>query len=196
MTMTETSSASLSAWQARSVHQLTLPSGQVVRIRIPGISTLLEHGDLPDHLFDIAFAELTDTITIQGIDGLNLIPGSIQWVAKADSKENRLERVRAYGEFLRHLVAAALVEPELTFDQVTEAVMEATLPEDDLSMISEIVQRLRFRDARGVRIGVEPLDRWASFREGHRGISCTGDEDCDGCRKVIDQFSSIDVGDL
>jgi hypothetical protein len=59
-------------------------------------------------------------------------------------------------------------------------------------MVSEIVQRLRVTDARGVRIGVEPLDRWASFREAH---GCP-DQDCPGCAQLVRELSSVDVGDV
>ena len=184
------SAASLSAWQRRAVHSITCPSGQKVKIRIPGIATLLEHGDLPEDLFLIATAELTDTVTGPGIDGPSVIPGSVQWVAKADQAE-QLERIKTFAAFQRQLVAAALVEPALSYEEISEAVLAGTLPEDDLAMIAEIVQRLRFRDAQGVRVGVEPLDRWARFREEHR---CP--EDCPDCERVLDAFSSTDVGDV
>jgi hypothetical protein len=66
------------------------------------------------------------------------------------------------------------------------------LPEDDLGMIAEIAQRLRAYDARGVRIGVESLDRWDAFREAH---DCP-DTDCPGCSKLLEQFSSADMGPM
>lgn len=185
------SAASLSAWQARAQHRISLPSGQQVTIRIPGIGTLLEHGDLPEDLFEIATAEITDTISADGLDGPTIIPGSVQWVTKAQEREEKLERLRTFGAFQRRLVAAALVEPELSYEEITEAVERQTLPEDDLAMIAEIVQRLRHRDARGVRIGVEPLDRFARFREEH---GCA--EDCPSCASLVYAFSTVDVGEV
>jgi hypothetical protein len=70
-----------------------------------------------------------------------------------------------------------------------ESMTDGSLPEDDLAMVAEIVQRLRGHDAKGVRIGVEPFDRWDSFREAH---GCP-DENCEGCKKLIELFSSVDV---
>ena len=195
-TAPETTESPLSGWQSRAVHRITLPSGEKVRIRIPGIATMLEHGHLPDDLFEIAFAEVVDTVSVQGAEGPAVIPGSVQWVGKAEGNEQKMERLQAYGRFQRHLVAAALVEPTMTFEQVTEATISGSLPEDDLSMISEIVQRIRFRDARGVRLGVEPLERWAAFRETHTGIACTGNEDCPACQSLLDLFSTLDVGEV
>lgn len=188
MATIEESASPLSRWQSRAQHTVTLPSGQQVKIRIPGIATLLEHGDLPEELFEIATAEITDTISADGLDGPTVIPGSVQWVTKAKERDEKLERLRTFGAFQRRLVAAALVEPALTYEEITEAVEEQTLPEDDLAMIAEIVQRLRHRDARGVRIGVEPLDRFARFREEH---SCA--EDCPGCTRLVQSFSTLDV---
>lgn len=194
MSATETSenSSALSAWQRRAAHSITLPSGQKVKIRIPGIATLLEHGDLPEDLFEIATAELTDTVAAPGADGMPVvISGAVQLVSKADDREQKLERIREFASFQRHLVAAALVEPELSYEEVTDAVREGSLPEDDLAMIAEIVQRIRFRDARGVMIGVEPLERWATFREKH---GCS--EDCPSCQSVLDAFSTLDLDEV
>ncbi len=182
-------SPSLSVWQARSVHTITCPSGQRIRIRIPGIATLLEHGDLPDDLTEIALLELS---------AVNGATGELAQQLASSANGNRseiLERVRQYGQFQRELVRAAVVAVEiegewqdvkLSLDDLGE------LPEDDLALVAEIVQRLRATDARGVKIGVEPLDRWATFREAH---SCP-DEGCPGCQKLIDELSSFDVDEV
>jgi hypothetical protein len=190
------SAASLSGWRARALHTITLPSGQRVRIRLPGIATLLEHGDLSEELFEIAIAELTDTISVPGIDSPSVIPGSVQWATKEVTTEEKLKRIATYGRFQRELVCVAVEEIEVDGEwQPFKLALDDldALPEDDLSLIADIVQRIRFRDARGVRIGVEPLERWATFRQGHKGIACTGDEDCPGCESVRQSFSSLDL---
>ena len=146
---------SLAGWQARTVHTITLPSGQQVRMRLPGVATILEHGDLPEDLIDLAIAEITK-------DG-----GAAALVTEQQDRETTLARLREFTAFQRHLVAAALVEPKMSYEQVTDAVVDGTLPEDDLAMVAEIVQRLRDHDAAGVKVGVEPLDRWATFRQLH-----------------------------
>lgn len=177
----------LAAWRSRSLHAITLPSGQRVRIKIPGIATLLEHGDLPDDLLSIALLELTSE------GGATAELARQLQVSENGERAKIVERIAAYGRFQRELVRAAIVQVEtedgwedvsLTLDDL------GGLPEDDLAMVSEIVQRLRAHDARGVRIGVEPLDRWATFREAH---GCP-DEDCPGCAKLVQALSSLDVG--
>ncbi len=181
---------SLAAWQARSLHTITLPSGQRVQIRIPGIGTLLEKGDLPEDLLELALLELTTD------GGATAALASDLATAENGNREKALERLASYGEFQRHLVCAAVCAVETApdaFEPLTltpESLLDDSLPEDDLAMVAEIVQRLRSHDARGVRIGVEPLDRWATFREAH---GCP-DADCEGCAKLIAALSSTDVG--
>jgi len=46
-------------------------------------------------------------------------------------------------------------------------------------------------DARGVRIGVEPLQRFARFHHFH---GLPEDGACDGCARFVAEFSSVDVG--
>jgi hypothetical protein len=182
-------SPSLAAWQARALHTITLPSGQRVRIRIPGIATILEHGDLPDDLIELALLELTSEGGATGALAAQLS-------SENGDRAQALARIARYGEFQRRLVCAAIVAVETepgTWEEVRltpELLASGDLPEDDLAMVAEIVQRLRAHDARGVRIGVEPLDRWATFREAH---GCP-DEDCPGCQKLVASLSSTDLG--
>ena len=175
--------APLDAWQRRAVHTVTGFSGQRLKIRIPGIATLLEHGDLPEDLVALAVAELTD------------VAGAASWVAQPEDMNEKMGRIEAFGRFQRHLVCSAIVavETEEGWQDVELSLDDLEmLPEDDLAMVAEIVQRLRGQDARGVRIGVEPLDRWATFRKAH---ACP-DEGCEGCAKLQDEFSTADLGAL
>jgi len=187
-TKTQPNSASLSAWQARAVHTITCPSGQRLKIRIPGIGTLLEKGDLPDDLLEIALLELTT-------EGGATAVLATELTSENGDRSKALERIAHYGEFQRHLVCSAVEAIETApgvFEPLTltaDDLLSGSLPEDDLALVAEIVQRLRVHDARGVRIGVEPLDRWATFREVHH---CT--EDCEGCAELVQRLSSVDVG--
>ncbi len=185
MTKTKPESSSLSAWQARGEHTITCPSGQRLKIRIPGIGTLLEKGDLPEDLLDLALLELTSDGGAAGALAAEFSSGN-------GDKTKALERIRQFGEFQRHLVSFAVKAVETApneWEAVTltpESMTDGSLPEDDLALVAEIVQRLRAHDAKGVRIGVEPLDRWAMFREAH---ACK--DDCEGCQNVASAFSSI-----
>lgn len=176
----------LAGWQARTPHTITCPSGQRLRMVLPGVATLLEHGDLPDDLARLAVAEITRDDGAAGMVA--------DEVRDIDPDEARA-KLAEFGRFQRALACSVIRELEtpggwvpitLELDQLDG------LPEDDIAMVAAIVQRLRNVDARGVTIGVEPLDRWRLFRDAH---GCPGDgEDCEGCRKVIEAVSSSDVG--
>lgn len=171
-------------WRQKTVHTVTGPSGATFKIRIPGIAGMLERAELPTHLVGIALLDISHR------DGAAAaLRELVDDVMEETGREKLLAEVKKLGEYQRHLVAAALVEPTLTFEEVSSG----DYPEDDLAMVAEIVQRLRGVDARGVRIGVEPLDRWATFHREH-GL---GDPDgCDDCLRAVQELSSIHVGAL
>ncbi len=177
------SSTPVDVWRQKGVHTVTGPSGAVLKIRVPGIGTLLQLGELPDYLVGIALLDISHP------DGA---AGALREMADDlldDEKQAKvLAEVRKLGEYQRRLVVAAMVEPAVTYEDVSAG----DLPEDDLGMVAEIVQRLRATDARGVRIGVEPLDRWATFHREH-GLP---EGECDHCRALVAAASSVDVGVL
>lgn len=183
---------SLTAWQARSVHTITCPSGQRLRIRIPGVATILEHGDLPDDLVEFALAEVTNERGAAGMLADEF--ARVESNGAGDVREVKLARMREFAMFQRHLVCAAVVAVETATDVWEDVTLSVdgldVLPEDDLALVSEIVLRLRASDARGVRIGVEPIDRWGLFREAH---GCP-DQDCPGCQELVERLSTADVG--
>lgn len=188
MTVTENAPPpSLSGWQARAIHTITVPSGQRLKIRIPGIATLLEHGDLPDDLVDLALAEVTKP------DGA---AGEVARLMDADEdREKALVRLAQFGTFQKQLVCCAVLEVERdgVWQPVSLSLADLDdLPEDDLAMVAEIVQRLRGKDARGVTIGVEPVDRWRRFHD-HHGLDAEG---CGSCAAFLDELSTSDVGQV
>ena len=168
-------------WRERSVHTVTGPSGSVMRMRIPGIGTVLATGGLPTYLVRLALLDLSHP---EG--AASALKQMLDDVMDDEQRDSILGETVRLREYQAHLVAAALIEPALR----PEEVLSGDFPEDDLAMIAEIVQRTRAFDALGVRIGVEPLDRWARFHQEH-GLD---GEDCEHCRSVQQAFSSIDVG--
>jgi hypothetical protein len=158
----------------------------------------LEHGDLPDDLAEVALEELMNTTVDEFGRALS---GAAKWsAAVAEDRAETLARIRRFAEFQRHLACDAIEELETdgVWERVTLTPADlAELPEDDLALVAELVMRLRNRDARGVTIGVEPLDRWATFREAHQcDDGSSGGPRCEGCQKVTELFSSVDVGVL
>lgn len=178
--------SSVAAWQARAEHRVQCPSGQWLKIRVPGIATLLERGDLPEDLLELAFAEA------ERVNGA-IVRTADRMQADGASREERLAALKEFADFQRWLSRQAIVAVgDQAGDQWTPVALTddtiRELPEDDLAMIAEIVMRLRGEDARGVTVGVAPLDRWAMFRELH---SC--DPDCGACEEIRQRLSTADL---
>lgn len=171
-------------WRQKAVHTVTTPSGAVLHIRVPGIATLLENGDLPDHLIGLALLD------IQHPKGAaSALREMLDELVDEDRHAKVVAEIRKFGEYQRRIVAAALIEPKLSYEEIAAG----DLPEGDLAMVADIVQRLAGTDARGVRIGVEPLDKWARFHQLH---GLPEDGECDGCARIVVELSSVDVGVL
>jgi hypothetical protein len=170
-------------WRQRAIHTVTGFSGSTCKIRILGIPTMLEIGIFPDDLIGIA---LLDVSRREGAVGA--LREALEEVLDTTKRGELAAEVKKLAEYERRIVAASLVEPALTYEEIASG----EFPEDDFSMILEIVQRRRQYDARGVRIGVEPLDRWAAFHREH-GLD---PEDCQHCQRLLQQLSSIDVGEV
>lgn len=193
MANTSRRGASLEAWKRRRLHRVTGPSGQVLRIELLGVARLLETDALPEDLIDLAVMELTEKGGATGELARRLD-------AAEDDQEGRaraLDAISRYGRLQKVLATRAIEQVEIDgewIDVDLSALEEdelAEFPEDDLAMVAEIVQRLRTHDAAGVRVGVEPLDRWATFRRLH---GCG--EDCEGCEELVRSLSSADGGGL
>lgn len=179
----QSASDALAGWRDRR-HTITCPSGQKLRIRIPGVETILQHGDLPETLLEIALLEVTRD------DGA---AGAIAEQLPSLTSEEKLKRLAEFSAFQRELVRAAVVAVDGNGGWVDVTLSDddlAQLPDADVEMIAMIVLRLRVQDARGVTIGVEPLDRWAQFHKSH-GLD---PEDCAACKAFLDELSTADVG--
>jgi hypothetical protein len=169
-------------WRERTIHTVTLPSGSVAKIRIPGIGTILAAGELPTHLIGLALLDMSHPT-----GAASALQEALADTLDEQKREETLAEVQKLHEYRCRIVAEALIDPALTVEEV----MSGEYPEDDLAMIAAIVQRLRAFDAKGVRIGVEPLDRWAMF---HREHGLSDEDECAHCKRITAEFSSIDVG--
>lgn len=180
----ESWAGSADAWKKRGgPHRLTLPSGQRVLARVLGFESMARLQGLPKDLSNAVVLHVWNRD--QG--GLPAIIAAE--AAAGDSDPEAAERAERHTadflELTKHIVAEALVEPKLTVDELED------VPEDDLEMLMRIVTGRQGFDAEGVRIGVEPLDAWATFCDQHR---CP--DGCEACVKARRLLSSIDLDEL
>lgn len=162
--------ASLESWGELGIHMVTCPSGALVRIRIPDLSLLLASDSVPGELRQIAMLQISKAIA----DGGDADVGKMQ-MPKIDE-----ELIGRLADLHEYLISEMLVEPKVTVDQV------ASIPSEDRDMLTQIAGRQRNVDARGISIGIEPIDRWEVWRDTH---SCP--DDCDHCAEVVGALSSI-----
>lgn len=116
----------LAAWAARGLHEVPLPSGAVVKIRIPDPTSLIRKGGLPDELLAIAMKFVG-----QGVD-----------TAQLDA-----DAAVSFAEFV-HLVAVSAIHEVKNdagdFEPVELTVQladELRLPPEDLDLIAQVALR-------------------------------------------------------
>jgi hypothetical protein len=181
---TETWAGTAADWKKRGgPHRITLPSGQRVLARVLGLGSLARLEALPEDLVNAVVLHVA-----------NLEHGGLPAVIAADlggvSTDPEIaarvqQRITDFGRLTKHLVVEALVEPKLTIADLEH------IPEDDLEMLMRIVTGRQNFDAAGVRIGVEPIDAWATFPREH---ACP--PSCEACARALAALSSVDVGGL
>lgn len=172
-------------WKQRAgPHDIALPSGMTVTVKLIGLATLARLDALPDDLNEAVLLHLAN----HDRGGLPAVIGDEMLnAARGDEKasERASDLTRSLGNLTRELVLAALVDPKLTFDELDD------VPESDLEFLMRVVSGRQPFDAAGRRIGVEPLEPWATFRDAHQ---CG--ESCDACLQAQRELSSVHVGDV
>jgi len=128
---------SKASWKKSKVHEnITTPSGSVISLQIPNLPALVRAGQLPNHLIEVA----------TGVSN-----GSTAITPELFGKQ---------AEFTNKLVSLAVVDPELTEEEVEEVV-----PYEDQEFIVEIATRQRDLDAVGRHIGgLHTQDEFRKFR--------------------------------
>lgn len=130
------------AWGKKRVHEdITLPSGQVVDIRLPNLNKLLKAGDIPNPLADAAIE-----------------------FANAQSQKVTREVLENSFEFACWIVPRTVVAPEIT----QEDVENDTIPPEDLDMLAGFIARTLDMDAVGHHLGGLEINQ--DFRR-FRGIT-------------------------
>lgn len=158
-------------WAKRGIHIVTLPSGMVVKIRLPDLTRLLKNDLLPERLRAVALKQAFAEVEPE--------PAS----DNGTRDEERYQTAKDMASLLDWLVADMVLEPQLTQEDVE------TIPGEDRDMLVSIAQRERDTDHLGVTLGVDPLSRWDTFRSQHK---CP--ENCAACEKVRQEFSSVELG--
>ena len=161
-------------WAALAVHSVTLPTGARVKVRFPNEALLLLDDAMPEDLRVTALRQLTQEV--------------LQDSGRTAADLLTPEALQRMDDYYRFLTARALVDPQLTYEELAEG-SPVRPPQEDLDFLVEILTRRRDTDAAGVTLGVERLDRFDRFRDEH---GC--DEDCEACEKVRGELSSVDVG--
>lgn len=132
----EAKAVSVSGWKKAAVHNIMLPSGVRVDIRVPDLPALIEAGQIPQTLLDAA---------------LNTLAG--------DSERPTQEMLAQQREFTDKLVQISVVNPKLSDEDVRD------VPYEDKEMIVEIATRQRDMDAEYRHIGgLEKSENFRRFR--------------------------------
>jgi hypothetical protein len=130
---------SAEAWTSNAVHDIVLPSGSVIQIRIPDLPALIEAGEFPQHLIDAAL----------GV------------AHKPDAKPTK-ELIVQQREFTDELIKQTVLDPEITPELLDP---KKGIPYEDKEMIVEIATRQRDLDAEFNHIGgLDKSDKWRKFR--------------------------------
>ena len=124
-------------WKRNKVHKdVVCPSGSVIDIQIPNLTQMLEAGEIPNELVDVATAAATSG---EAPDAASLIE---------------------FAKLQRHLVAKTVVRPTITADDVPD------LPPEDIDFLNDIANRRRDVDAVGNQIaGLDTVAKYATFRD-------------------------------
>lgn len=134
--MPNSKAVTLDQWVDAASHYPTLPSGVRVGIRIPDLARLVETGQIPNHLVDVALG-----------------------VASGEETKPSVDLIKQQREFTDLLVQATVVEPALDDDAV------AKVPFEDKDMIVAFATRQRDLDAEGEHLaGLTKSEKFRRFR--------------------------------
>lgn len=156
-------STTLAGWKKTGVLRgVVLPSGAIVDLRPLSLETHLTFGKTPDALRVIAISDVRAKLGNRDI-----------------SNDERADALAEHVAYQRPLLVEMIVEPQITEDDL------ADLPEQDVEWLIAFSNRAVTEDAAGRVLGVEPLNRWSTFRHEH------GCEDgCAACLRVLETFST------
>lgn len=133
----------LGAWKNKSKHEITLPSGAEIAIKIPNLPQLIKTGQIPNELIDAA-------------------------IGAQDMTPDR-ESVVKQAEIYNMIVALTVIEPKVTEEDVAdlpfediEMIVEIATRQRDLDAVGHHIGGLEksedFRKFRSLGFGSETLE--------------------------------------
>jgi hypothetical protein len=153
-----------------------------VDIRLPDLGALVAGERVPDHLRTAAVQKLLGEINPSAVD-----EGETAGQSQAKQLEETLPLALQFNDWV---VSEMLVDPVMSMQDLAMD-SDTRPPEEDMEMLVQIAMRERDRDARGVRLGVEPLSRMERFRHWHK---CP--PDCPACVEYGREVSTRGLGAL
>lgn len=136
MSKTSQKTATLDQWVEAATHYPLCPSGVRVGIRIPDLPALIEAGDIPQHLLDVALG-----------------------IAAGDDSKPSVDLIKSQREFTDKLVQLTVVEPALDDEAVKK------VPFEDKDFLVQVATRQRDLDVEGEHLaGLTKSDKFRRFR--------------------------------
>lgn len=127
---------SIDDWAEAGVHTPLLLSGRRVKIRIPDLGDMVESGEIPQHLLDVALG-----------------------VVNNETKVTK-DLILKQKEFTAIIVRATVVEPKLETDEQV-----AKIPVEDKELLVSLATRQRDVDAEGEHLaGLNDSEKFRKFR--------------------------------
>lgn len=157
-----------------------------VVFRLPSLGEMAALGELPAELQELAIAEWSQpgiaaelaAVPFTDLRDLAKERGSEPTDQELEQAFERSRLVAArISELSKHVVAAALIEPTATADDLKR------MPYRDLEMLTILVNRGSGVDATGRHVGVVPLDTFQLVAHAH-GAECDGAPACEACREA------------
>jgi hypothetical protein len=163
-----------------------------VEVRIPALTELIRNEAVPDRLRAIALKSAAHPEGLRGVVGDQLRAANEAKTPDEELVKDDSALLQAIDDVIeiqkRLIVESVRVDGELL---TLEDLDDPDFPAPDAEFYGLVMLRETEYDARGVRLGIEPLDTWARFRDFH---DCG--PDCVSCTALQDEFSSVDLGDV
>lgn len=159
------------AWM-NTLHDPVLPSGRQVVYRDVTLAELIQLDQLPEDLLELVVTEWAHpgSATEKVLEPLRELPEKPTKAQRTKATEATKAIAEQLREINRQLISLALVQPQMTPEQLTQ------VPYADLELLTALINRQTAYDAVGRHVGVVPLDQFHVVLEAH-GV----EHDAQGC---------------